>query len=99
MPQAPDSGPNDTVPLTDLEVIAQYSLAVRQASAPRAEVIAALEADLAFLTGGGRRTPVKPAAKAPAADPAKASASASAKRASVKKAPAKKAAASGRARS
>lgn len=38
-----------TVRLTDLEVIQQFSLAVRGATAPRADVIAALEADLAFV--------------------------------------------------
>ena len=41
----------DDVSLPDLEVIARYSLAVRSATAPRAEVVAALEADLAFLRG------------------------------------------------
>lgn len=45
----------DDVQLTDLEVIARYSLAVRAASAPREEVVAALEADLAWLTGEVRR--------------------------------------------
>ncbi len=77
-----DVNPADTVQLTDLEVIQQFSLAVRGATASRSDVIAALEADLAYL-GGGRRavgsgplgravasvSPVKkdaPAAKAPA---------------------------------
>ena len=46
---------SDDVQLTDLAVIQQFSLAVRSASAPRDEVIAALEADLAFLTRGARR--------------------------------------------
>ena len=45
---------NDTVQLTDLEVIQQFSLAVRGATASRREVIAALESDLAYL--GGRRS-------------------------------------------
>ena len=42
---------SDDVSLPDLEVIAQFSLAVRAATAPRAQVVAALQADLAFLTG------------------------------------------------
>jgi hypothetical protein len=55
----------DDVQLTDLEVIQQFSLAVRGATAPRSQVIAALESDLAYLTGA-RRVPAKaPAKKAP----------------------------------
>ena len=50
----------DDVSLPDLEVIAQFSLAVRAATAPRAQVVAALEADLAALTGQ-RRTATAPA--------------------------------------
>ena len=46
---------SDDVQLTDLAVIQQFSLAVRSASAPRDVVVAALEADLAFLTQGARR--------------------------------------------
>ena len=59
----------DDVELTDLEVIAQYSLAVHTATAPRAEVIAALEADLAYLTAERppRRPAPPPAKPAPAA--------------------------------
>ncbi len=49
---APPSG--DRVELTDLEVIQRWSLAVRGASAERAEVIAALRADLSWLEGGRR---------------------------------------------
>lgn len=49
----------DDVSLPDLEVIQRFSLAVRAATAPRAEVIAALEADLAHL-----RAPVERPAKA-----------------------------------
>ena len=41
----------DDVPLTDLEVIQRYSLAVRGATAPRADLVATLQADLAWLTG------------------------------------------------
>ena len=67
----------DDVSLTDLEVIQQFSLAVRGASAPREAVIRALESDLAFLTGSSRRSaktaadkPAKAAAKAAATSPA-----------------------------
>jgi hypothetical protein len=78
---------DDDVQLTDLEVIQQFSLAVRGATAPRAQVIAALESDLAYLK--------KPATKAPAATTLtktpKATAKAPARRAPAKKAPAKKA--------
>ncbi len=57
--------PSDDVQLTDLEVIAQFSLAVRGATASRGDVIAALEADLAFLAGGGTsRGRAKPASNA-----------------------------------
>lgn len=70
----------DDVQLPDLQVIQRYSLAVRGASAPRDEVIAALVADLEWLRGGGRRRSAPVAAKAPPAAkvPAKASARASA---------------------
>jgi hypothetical protein len=52
---------DDDVQLTDLTVIQQFSLAVRGATASRAEVVAALEADLAYLTGGTRKAPAKTA--------------------------------------
>jgi hypothetical protein len=97
----------DDVQLTDLEVIQQFSLAVRGATAPRAQVIAALESDLAYLrkpaaktapakTAPATRAPAKtaPATRAPATRaPAKTAPAktAPAKRAPVKKAPAKKA--------
>ena len=42
---------SEDVTLTDLEVIQQFSLAVRGATADRERVIAALEADLAYLKG------------------------------------------------
>lgn len=71
---------DDDVQLTDLEVIQRYSLAVRGASASRSEIIAALQADLDWLTGGRRAK--APAAKAPAKAP-------------VKRAPAKRTAAKG----
>ena len=48
----------DDVQLTDLEVIQRFSLAVRGATADRADVVAALEADLAWLKGT-RRTAAK----------------------------------------
>jgi hypothetical protein len=54
---------DDDVQLTDLEVIQQFSLAVRGATAPRDLVIEALESDLAYLKGA-RRAPAKK--KAPA---------------------------------
>src|SRR6185503_6577750 len=44
----------DAVTLTDLEIIQRWSLAVRQASADRAEIVAALRADLDWLEGGSR---------------------------------------------
>lgn len=50
----------DDVSLPDLEVIAQFSLAVRAATAPRAQVVAALEADLAALTGQRRTARARP---------------------------------------
>lgn len=55
---------DDDVQLTDLEVIQRYSLAVRGASASRAELISALQADLEWLQG-------KPAAKRVSRTPAK----------------------------
>ena len=83
----------DDVQLPDLQVIQRYSLAVRGATAPVADVIEALQADLAWLTGGTRRRPTAPApAKAPATKPAATKAPASkapASKAPVKKAPAK----------
>lgn len=55
----------DDVRLTDLEVIQRYSIAVRGETADRAELVAALKADLAWLEGG-RRAPAKPATAKPA---------------------------------
>ena len=40
----------DDVTLTDLQVIQQFSLAVRGATADREAVVAALQADLAYLS-------------------------------------------------
>jgi hypothetical protein len=48
----------DDVQLTDLQVIQQFSLAVRGATADKAAVVAALKADLAWLEGT-RRAPAK----------------------------------------
>ncbi len=71
---------SDDVQLPDLRVIQRYSLAVRGASAPRDEVIAALSADLEWLRGStARRTPAP--AKAPVRSTAKVPAKAPAKRA------------------
>jgi hypothetical protein len=65
---APPSG--DRVELTDLEVIQRWSLAVRGATADRAEVVAALRADLAWLERGRSprpaSTPSAPRRTAPA---------------------------------
>jgi hypothetical protein len=55
----------DAVPLTDLEVVQRYSLAVRAATAPRAELVAALESDLAWLTGSAPRRRTASVAAAP----------------------------------
>ena len=52
----------DDVQLPDLQVIQRYSLAVRGATAPVADVVAALQADLAWLTGGSRRRTVESSA-------------------------------------
>ena len=64
----------DDVQLTDLEVIQRFSLAVRGATASRAEIVEALESDLAWLTGRAAlpepAAPVKRAA-APRRAPAK----------------------------
>jgi hypothetical protein len=91
---------DDDVQLTDLEVIQQFSLAVRGATAPRAQVIAALESDLAYLRGARRAaepanaSPARVAsARARTAAPSKAPVRAPAKApAKAAKAPAKKAA-------
>jgi len=76
----------DDVQLPDLEVISRYSLAVRAATAPREEVVAALRADLEWLTSGSpaTATPATPAASATPAAPAR--------RAPVRRAPRKRAA-------
>lgn len=83
---------DDDVQLTDLEVIQRYSLAVRGASASRAELVAALQADLDWLQGG-RRAAARPA-KAAEGDSAGSSAKPAAKKA-AKRAPAKRTAAKG----
>lgn len=54
-PAPPDSAPpGDLVTLTDLEVITRYSLALRTASAERAELIRVLRDDLDWLTAAGQ---------------------------------------------
>lgn len=45
----------DSVQLTDLDVIARYSIAVRSATADRDDLIAALRADLSWLEHGRSR--------------------------------------------
>lgn len=82
---------DDTVQLTDLEVIQQFSLAVRGATASRRDVIEALEADLAYLTS--TRKPAAAPKPAPTPDPKPAATPVAKAAAPVKKAPAKKAAA------
>lgn len=88
---------DDDVQLTDLALIQRYSLAVRGATASRAELVAALQADLAWLQGGRRSGPAKaaapagssPAKTAPARTPVPAEAAAPAGTAPAKKATAK----------
>jgi hypothetical protein len=46
----------DSVQLTDLDVIARYSIAVRSATADRDELLETLRADLAWLERGRTRT-------------------------------------------
>lgn len=74
---------DDDVQLTDLEVIQRYSLAVRGATASRDELVAALQADLDWLTGGRRPRSAAKAAAEPDEKPVKRAA---------RKAPAKRAA-------
>jgi hypothetical protein len=62
---------DDDVQLTDLEVIQRYSLAVRGATASRDELVAALQADLDWLTGGRRSRSAAKTADAPADKPVK----------------------------
>jgi hypothetical protein len=47
----------DSIQLTDLDVITRYSIAVRKATADRADLIETLRADLAWLERGVRRAP------------------------------------------
>jgi hypothetical protein len=46
----------DPIQLTDLDVIARYSIAVRSASADRDELVETLRADLAWLERGRTRS-------------------------------------------
>lgn len=62
----------DDVQLPDLEVIQRYSLAVRGATAPRADVIAALQADLDWLTSSAPSPSRMPMSKGSTSAPAKA---------------------------
>lgn len=74
------SATDDRVELTDLDVIARYSLAVRAATAGRSELIATLRSDLAWLEGSRRAAaprresppPERPAPVRKAAAPARA---------------------------
>ena len=51
---------SDAVPLTDLEVIARYSLALRTATVDRAELVRVLRDDLEWLTAGAATSPSAP---------------------------------------
>lgn len=80
---------DDDVQLTDLEVIQRFSLAVRGATASRAEVVAALQADLAQLGAApAPRAAARPAVELEKPATAKAVAKA-APRPAAKRAPAK----------
>ena len=57
----------DSVQLTDLDVIARYSIAVRSATADRDELLETLRADVAWLERGRNRTSTS-AHRDPAAD-------------------------------
>ena len=61
---------DDRVELTELDVITRYSLAVRTATADRAELIAAMRADLAWLEAGRTRRRSAPSASPRTAAPA-----------------------------
>src|SRR3954466_11671459 len=80
----------DDVQLPDLQVIQRYSLAVRGATAPIADVVEALQSDLAWLTGGGRRRTAAPARKTGPTKAASAPKTSAAKKAPARKALAKK---------
>ncbi len=69
----------DDVQLTDLEVIQRYSLAVRGATASRAELIEALQADLDWL-GGGVAKPAPATRSVPRTAPSRAATKAAAAR-------------------
>jgi hypothetical protein len=53
---------SDAVSLTDLDVISQYSLALRSGEADRDELIELLESDLAWLRSTAPSTPPAKAA-------------------------------------
>jgi len=55
-------GMDDAVTLTDLDVIARWSLAVRGGEAPREELIAVLQGDLDWLEAGRPPRAVTPGA-------------------------------------
>ena len=88
----------DDIRLTDLEVIQRWSIAVRGETADRAEVVAALRADLAWIEGGRRTKAAKPAEASPAPTPA-ASRAAAARKPSAPAKPAAKVVATPAARS
>ncbi|HWA67617.1 MAG TPA: hypothetical protein VG899_14745 [Mycobacteriales bacterium] len=83
----------DSVQLTDLDVIAKYSIAVRTATADRDELIAALRADLSWLEHGRSRSSTAFRAPAQADDDASTSRTSTVSRPVAKKTTAKRAAA------
>jgi hypothetical protein len=83
----------DSVQLTDLDVIAKYSIAVRSATADRDELIAALRADLSWLEHGRTRAATSFRTSAAAEDDGEAPRASGAARPAAKKTVAKRAAA------
>jgi hypothetical protein len=85
----------DSVQLTDLDVIARYSLAVRSATADRDELLETLRADVAWLERGRARATTSafraPAEDAQAGDDAEYEPQSRPTRGAAKKAPAKRA--------
>jgi hypothetical protein len=75
----------DDVRLPDLEVIKRFSIAVRREHAPAEEVVAALRADLAAITGRGRERTTTAAARPKPAARAKPAASRTPARAAARK--------------
>lgn len=81
------AGDPDHVDLTDLEIIRRYSLVVRQGSAGRAEVLAALRSDVERLERSSRSSRTAGASARPSPQAASKTPS---KRPAAKRAPAKR---------